>query len=309
MESGNSGLAKYVLITPARNEAAYIEQTLKSVASQTIPPVRWVIVSDGSTDGTDDIVEKYTAKHPWIELVRMPERAERHFAGKVHAFNAGYARVKGLDYDVIGNIDADTSYDEDHFEFLLGKFAENPRLGVAGTAFIENSALKYDYSLFDLEDVEGQCQLFRRRCFEEIGGYVPIKNGGIDMVPVYLARMKGWKTWTFTEKTYVHHRTSGTGQGSHITAFFRSGKKDYYLGGHPLWEFLRCLYQMKHKPYFVSGFLVFAGYAWEFIKREEYPVPDELVVFRKKEQMRRLRGMLRKFMPFDKASTIRTGHG
>ena len=304
MEKDNSGLAGYVLITPARNEAAYIEQTLKSVTSQTVLPVRWIIVSDGSTDGTDEIVEKYMVRHPWIELVRMPERIERHFAGKVHAFNAGYARVKGLDYDIIGNLDADTSFAEDLFEFLLGKFAENPLLGVAGTAYIEGSSLKYDYNLFNLNDVVGACQLFRRRCFEEIGGYFPIKNGGIDVIPVYLARMKGWKTWTFTEKAYVHHRLSGTGQGSQTTAFFRSGKKDYYLGGHPLWEIFRCFYQMKHKPYIVSGLFVFAGYAWEFLKGEEYPVPGELVVFRRKEQMQRLRGMFRKFISFKKTSTI-----
>jgi glycosyltransferase involved in cell wall biosynthesis len=304
MERENSGLPTYVLITPARNEAAYIEQTLKSMAGQTIPPVRWVIVSDGSTDGTDDIVRKYTAEHAWIELVRMPVRPERHFAGKVHAFNAGYSRVMDLKYDIIGNLDADISFGEDHFEFLLGKFAEQPLLGVAGTAFIEGSSLKYDYNLFNLEDVEGQCQIFRRKCFEEIGGYVPIKNGGIDVIPVYLARMKGWKTWTFTEKTYVHHRISGTGQGSHPGAFFRSGKKDYYLGGHPLWEILRCLYQMKAKPYIAGGLLLLAGYVWEFLRGAEYPVPAELIAFRRKEQMRRLRGIFRKLISFKKVSPL-----
>ncbi len=87
----------YVLITPARNEAAFIELTIKSVIGQTVLPLKWVIVSDGSTDGTDEIVKKYIGEHPWIELVRMPERVERHFAGKVHAFNAGYARVRGLE--------------------------------------------------------------------------------------------------------------------------------------------------------------------------------------------------------------------
>ena len=301
----HDGELKYVLITPARNEAEFIELTLKSVTEQETLPVKWVIVSDGSTDGTDDIVMKYAEKHTWIELVRMAERSERHFAGKVHAFNAGYARVKGLDYDIIGNLDADVSFGGDLFEFLLGKFAENPSLGVAGTAFIEDSRLKYDYNnFFNLEDVEGQCQLFRRECFEEIGGYVPIKNGGIDVIPVYLARMKGWKTWTFTEKTYTHHRISGTGQGTAPGAFFRSGKKDYYLGGHPLWEILRCLYQMKSKPYIVGGLLLFAGYAWEFVKRAEYPVPAELVAFRRKEQMQRLRGMFQKFLSFKKASTL-----
>ena len=92
-------LPSYVLITPARNEAESIELTIKSVVLQTVRPIKWIIVSDGSTDGTDEIVRKYAADHPWIELLRMPERRERHFAGKVQAFNAGYARVQGLDYE------------------------------------------------------------------------------------------------------------------------------------------------------------------------------------------------------------------
>src|SRR5438046_8334366 len=139
-----TNLPKYVLITPARNEAQFIELTIKSVVAQTVRPLKWVIVSDGSTDGTEEIVNKYVADHPWIELVRMPERRERHFAGKVHAFNAGRARSKGLDYDVIGNLDADVTFDEGYFDFLLRKFAESPRLGVAGTPFRENG-LQYDY--------------------------------------------------------------------------------------------------------------------------------------------------------------------
>src|SRR5713226_4266269 len=111
---GRATSLTYVLVTPARNEAAFIEQTIEAVVGQTIRPAKWVIVSDGSTDGTDEIVKGYAAKHNWIELVRMPERRERHFAGKVGAFNAGYARVRDLDYDVIGNLDADISFDEEY---------------------------------------------------------------------------------------------------------------------------------------------------------------------------------------------------
>src|SRR5580658_1607625 len=97
---------KYVVITPARNEAQFIELTLKSVSNQTVLPRKWVIVSDGSTDGTDEIVMKYTARHPWIELLRMPERTERHFAGKVHAFNACYAKARDTENDIIVSLDA-----------------------------------------------------------------------------------------------------------------------------------------------------------------------------------------------------------
>lgn len=197
-------LPVYVLITPARNEAQFIELTLKSVVSQTVRPLRWIIVSDGSTDGTDEIVNRYAADNPWIELLRMPERRERHFAGKVHAFNAGYARLKDLPYGFIGSIDADISFDQDYFSFLLGKLAEDSDLGLVGTPFKDDSM--YDYRFVSIEHVSGACQLFRRECFEEIGGYVPMKSGGIDHVAVITARMKGWKTRTFTDKICLHHR-------------------------------------------------------------------------------------------------------
>src|SRR5271157_1447434 len=114
-------LPTYALITAARDEAEFIELTIKSVVSQTVKPLKWVIVSDGSTDGTDDLVRTYTARHDWIELLRMPERTERHFAGKVYAFNAGYAKVKNLGYDIIGCLDADISFDAGYFSFLLTK--------------------------------------------------------------------------------------------------------------------------------------------------------------------------------------------
>src|SRR5919109_2529015 len=130
---------RYVLITPVRDEVRFIELTIKSVVAQTVRPLKWVIVSDGSTDGTDGIVGTYVAKHPWIELLRMPERSERHFAGKVHAFNAGYARVKDHTFDAIGSLDADISFGPGYFSFLLGKLAEDPKLGVVGTPFKERS--------------------------------------------------------------------------------------------------------------------------------------------------------------------------
>jgi biofilm PGA synthesis N-glycosyltransferase PgaC len=173
----NKQTLSYVLITPARNEEAYIAQTLKSVTSQTVLPLRWVIVSDGSTDRTDAIVSKYATEHSWIELLRMPERTERHFAGKVYAFNAGLDRVKHLDYDIIGNLDADVSFEPDYLEYLLEKFESMPKLGVAGTNRWEGTVM-YDYRVSNIDDVAGACQLFRRECFEAIGGYKPVKTAG-----------------------------------------------------------------------------------------------------------------------------------
>jgi biofilm PGA synthesis N-glycosyltransferase PgaC len=284
---------QYVLVTPARNEAAFIEGTIRSVIAQTILPQRWVIVSDGSTDGTDEIVKNYAADYHWIELVRMPDRDERHFAGKVHAFNAGYARLADLNYDVIGNLDGDTSFDEEYFEFLLRKFAENPRLGVAGTPFKEGS-FQYDFRFTSIEHVSGQIQLFRRECFEEVGGYVPIKTGGVDLVAVITARMKGWQTKTFLEKPYYHHRKMSSAKHSSLGAAFHGGQTDYTHGSDPVWELFRCIYQMTRPPIVLKGLLCLAGFVWAMATRSEKVVSAEFVKFRKIEQMRRLRHFFKK---------------
>src|SRR3569833_84706 len=218
-----STLPSYVIITPARNEADFIECTLKSVVAQTVLPLRWVIVSDGSTDGTDEIVSKYSKEYPWMQLVRTAERAERNFAGKVFAFDTGYAEVKNLDYKVIVSLDGDISFEPDYFEFLLTKLAEDLEIGLTGTPFKELSGGMYDYRFVSREHVSGACQVFRRECFEAIGGYVPVKGGSIDHIAVIKSRMKGWKTRTWTEKVCIHHREIGTAQRSVFQSRFKYG--------------------------------------------------------------------------------------
>jgi len=282
----------YVLITPARDEAAFIEQTIRAVLRQTARPARWVIVSDGSTDGTNAVVAGYAAAHDWIELVRQSARTERDFAGKVAAFNAGYARVKDLAYDVIGNLDADVTVEGDYFAFLMRKFAENPRLGVAGPAYREADGRTYDYRFANIQDVAGACQMFRRQCFEAIGGYRPAKSGGIDLIAGLSARAQGWQTRTFTEAVCLHHRPSGSAQYTGMSAKLHKGRKDYLLGSHPAWELLGAVHQMKSRPYVVGGLLILAGYLWGMLRRVERTMPDELIGLRRREQMQRLRGIL-----------------
>jgi poly-beta-1,6-N-acetyl-D-glucosamine synthase len=291
----------YILITPARNEEATIEKTIQSVVYQTNLPRRWVIVSDGSTDRTDDIVKQFLPNNTWIELVRIPEHIDRNFAAKVNCFNTGYAKVKDIDYDIIGNLDADISFGSDYFEFLLSKFQEDPTLGVVGTPFVEEGK-HYNYKYTNIEHVSGACQMFRRKCFEKIGGYVPIKGGGIDWVAVTTARMKGWKTRTFIEKTCIHHRKMGTGNARAIMTWFRQGKKDYFLGNHLFWEIFRTLYQMTKKPIVIGGTLLMLGFTWSAITRMRKPISTELQEFVRQEQMQRLKKFFKQFIKFKNKS-------
>ena len=283
----------YVLITPARNEERFIEKVIQSVITQTVLPAKWVIVNDGSTDATASIVSGYLAKYDWMELLNLSPHRDRSFAAKVHAFNAGYERVKHLDYKVIGNLDSDVSFDENYIEFLLGRFEEDVALGVAGTIFQEDGYSSATDSFEGQNHVAGGCQLFRRQCFEEIGGYIPNKAGGIDWIAVTTARMMGWTTRSFREKSFFHYRSLGTAERSLLSSAFSYGEKDYYLGGHPLWEIFRVAYRATKKPYLVGGMALYSGYLSAFLRQMERPVSNDLMRFHRKEQLKKLRTILK----------------
>lgn len=178
--------------------------------------------------------------------------------------------------------------------FLLGKFETMPELGVAGTHYVEGDFHSWTDSYINVHHVNGQIQLFRRACFDDIGGYVPIRGGGIDWVAVTTARMKGWLTWSFGERVFHHHRKMGTAGTSELGARFHYGKKDYLLGGHPLWQLFRATFQMTKPPYFTGGLCLLAGYVWCWIRGQERVVSPELMSFHRREQMQRLRELLRR---------------
>lgn len=281
------------MITPCRNEARLIEETLMSVVAQTTVPLKWVIVNDGSTDATADIVAKYVEQYSWIELVNRPARTDRNFAGKVNAFNEGLQRVQDLKFELIGNLDADISFGSDHFEFLLKKFMENPALGVAGTAYTQDGGWDSTRDSFEGEtSVHGACQLFRYRCFLDIGGYCANRLGGIDWIAVTTARMKGWETRNYPDRRYHHSRIMGTAERSPLGAAFDYGKKDYFLGGSPLWQLCRVSYRMTKKPIVLGGVALLLGYCVAAVRRIERPVSRDLVHFHRREQMKKLRMIL-----------------
>jgi glycosyltransferase involved in cell wall biosynthesis len=299
----------YALITPARNEEARIEKTIQSVTAQTILPVRWLLVNDGSTDATGDIIKRYVIRHPWMELVERPKRADRSFAAKVHAFNAGLERLRDLSYDVVGNLDADVTFEPDYCGFLLNKFAENPTLGVAGTIFTEEGYSSATDSFEGHNHVAGGCQMFRRKCFEQIGGYVPNRAGGIDWIAVTTARMMGWKTRSYREKCFFHSRSLGTAERGVLASLFSYGEKDYYLGGHPVWELCRVAYRLAKRPYVFGGAALGLGYLSAVLRRIDRPVSDELMRFHRAEQLEKLRAILRAVVQFKKLDSFEVTAG
>lgn len=295
--SGGSQL-RYVLITPAHNEEALITKTIESVASQTVLPLKWVIVDDGSTDSTASIIRQYLPRYPWIDLIQVPKRRGRSFAAKVQAFNIGYEKVSDLYYEIIGNLDADVSFENAYLEFLLEKFSSDPELGVAGTVFNEEGYSSERHSFEGQNHVAGGCQLFRKRCFDEIHGFKPNDAGGVDWMAVTTARMMGWKTRSFREKSYFHHRHLGTAERGVVSALFTYGERDYYLGGHPLWEVFRTAYRMTKRPYVIGGLSLGLGYVCAMLSRTKRAVSNELMAFHRKEQMRKLKVILKSVLTF-----------
>lgn len=297
---------KYVLITAARNEAAFVSRTLASVAAQTQLPERWVITDDGSSDNTAEIIAAFAEKFPWITLIRNPKREGRNFGAKADAVNAALARMKDLDFDVLGNLDADTSFEPGYMEFLMQKFSADPKLGVAGTPFTQEGGYDSTKDSFEGENfVAGPIQLFRRECFREIGGYTASPAGGVDWIAVMTARLKGWTARSFSEKRFHHHRSMGTAEKGALAALFSYGQKDYYLGGSPVWQLFRVSYRAAKKPFLFGGLALLFGYVWAAVRRVKRPVSDELVHFHRREQMKKLNAILRSVFRLKKVDNFR----
>ena len=293
------------MITPARNEEANLERTIASMIAQTARPLKWIIVNDGSTDSTAAIIDRFAAEHRWIERLDMPAHRDRSFAAKAHCVNAAWKKVVAMDFEVIGNLDADVSFEPDYLEFLLQKFVEFPDLGVAGTPLRAEGGYDTSKDSFEGENyVAGPCQLFRRKCLEDIGGYVPNKAGGVDWIAVTTARMKGWKTRSFREKRYFHHRSFGTAERGPLAALYSYGEKDYYLGGSPLWEFFRVGYRIAKPPVVFGGLALGLGFLSAAIRRVPRPVSPELMDFHRREQMQKLKAILGTLARFRKVDAF-----
>jgi glycosyltransferase involved in cell wall biosynthesis len=296
---------KYALITSARNELSFFAKTLDSVTAQTQLPERWVIVDDGSTDGTAELAARYAEKCPWIVLIRNPRREGRNFASKANNVNGALMQMQDLDFDVLGNLDADTSFEPDYMQFLMHKFAADPKLGVAGTPFTQEGGYDSTRDSFEGENyVAGPVQLFRRECWKDIGGYIANPAGGVDWIAAMTARMKRWGVRSFPEKRYHHHRSMGTAGRSEVVALFTYGEKDYYLGGSPVWQMFRVAYRVTKQPLLFGGLALGFGYCWAALQRVKRPVSMELMRFHRADQMRKLGIILHSLFKFKKVDNF-----
>lgn len=282
----------YVLVTPVRDEVALIGRTIESVAGQSILPREWVIVSDGSTDGTDEIIREKAAVHPWIRLLALPPRSGRSFAAVVHNTIKGINFLGCKEYEFLGLLDSDVTFQSDYFELLLARFAANPRLGLAGGVVIDVGRPR-DRFPRNREDVPGAVQFFRRECFEKMGGLIPIPEGGWDGMTCVQARMAGYETKLITDLVVDHHKPRNVGEGGAIRRKWQLGLRDYAVGNHPLFEAVKCLGRWSEPPFLLAAVAWWVGYCTAAVQRRQRIVPSNVIAQLRGEQMGRLRRVMR----------------
>lgn len=278
----------YVLVTPVRDEEATIGRTIASVLKQTVLPREWVIVSDGSTDGTDEIVRKAAAENPWIRLLPLTPRPGRSFAAVVLNTEKGIRHLDFRDHGFLGLLDSDVEFQTDYFEQLMKRFAAEPALGLAGGVVID-VGLPKDQFPRNRRDVPGAVQFFRRECFEAIGGLIPIPEGGWDGMTCAMARMKGYQTRLFTDLVVDHLKPRNISEGGFIRRKWQMGVRDYAAGYHPVFETVKCVSRLKNPPFVIGAIAWWIGYFMAWFQRRERVVPQEVIDYIQNEQMARLR--------------------
>lgn len=286
--SGDGRGRDYVLITPARDEADGLAATIAAVVAQREQPRRWVIVSDGSTDGTDAIVAEHAARHPFIHLLRREPDGAGGFASKVAAFAAGYDLARQVPHEFVGNLDADVEPPPEYFTRVLDAFAAEPDLGLAGGQIHVRTGTTTRPQRISRGSVAGAVALYRRACFEQVGGFVPLSLGGEDSAAEIHARYHTWAVRTLADLPVTHRGAITHGARGVLAARFRKGRTNRALGYDPVFHLAVSAFRAFEPPYLVGGVAMALGYAWATLRRQRFALPAAVVAFLRGEQRRRL---------------------
>ncbi len=280
---------RYIIITPVRNEESFLEQTIKSVLAQTIKPIQWIIVNDGSTDSTRSIIERYLS-NKWITVIDRPNKGHRAGKGPAEAFNISLSYISS-DYDFIVNLDGDVSFDSDYFEKIFNKFKNNSCLGIAsGKSYYLKRGKTVLYRSSDTSTM-GPSKVYRKECFLDIGGVLE-ENICWDMLDNIRAQMKGWDTKSFGDISFIHYKQIGYKQGSILKGCYTTGNILYFYGYHPLYILAKGIYRMCESPFIIGGLYTIIGYyaAW-FTRKDRYH-DKNLIAYMQTKQMQKLAAQL-----------------
>jgi len=281
---------KYIVISPVRNEACLLPNTIRCMVNQSIRPAQWILVNDGSTDATSAIINAAAAQHRWIEPIHRQDRGFRKAGGGVmEAFYEGYNSIRYNDWQFLVKFDGDLSFSANYFEQCLVHFAVDPKLGIGGGTICDqiNGALEPESKIDPTFHVRGATKIYRRACWEQIGE-LP-RAPGWDTIDEVKANMLGWTTRTFSNLKLVHHRPTGAAYGR-WNDLLKNGRGSYFAGYHPLFMLLKCTRRLFERPYLMGGCALWLGFLDGYLKRAPQ-IPDKAVIcYFRSQQMNRLLG-------------------
>jgi biofilm PGA synthesis N-glycosyltransferase PgaC len=279
-------MPKYIIITPARDEEAYIHKTILAVVQQTTRPEQWIIVDDGSRDRTGAIIDGYAAAHPWIKPVHRSNRGFRQAGGGViDAFNQGYEQIESLDWDFIVKLDADLSFAPDYFERCFTEFEKDESLGIGGGSIYheQDGTLKLEPN--PMFHVRGATKIYKRECWVKLGGL--LRAPGWDTVDEVKANMLGWTTRSFPHLQVSHYRFTGAADGEWKDSV-KNGRANYIAGYHPVFMLVKCVRRVAAKPYLTGAMGLLWGFLSGYFARAARVEDPELIRYTRTQQMRRV---------------------
>jgi len=298
--SPQSKCVRYVVVSPVRDEAQYLERTIQSMVSQTQRPAQWVLVNDGSTDGTAEIIDKWARKEPWIVAVhrgnqerrqgdapngKPPSRGMRaRQAKEIEAFYAGFEKVTVSDWDFLVKLDGDLGFEPGYFESCLAEFERDPKLGIGGGTIYNEINGRLELEPVPQFHVRGATKIYRRDCWDQMNGIV--RGAGWDTLDEVKANMLGWATRSFPVQV-IHYRFTGAANGAWQNAV-KNGIWSHICGYHPLYMMLRCGKSLFHKPYLIGSAGLLYGFVLGSVQRVPQADETRTIQYLREQQLRRM---------------------
>jgi glycosyltransferase involved in cell wall biosynthesis len=282
-------MTRFVIITPVRDEEKHVAETIAAVAAQEVPPAEWVIVNDGSTDRTGEILDEFAAKIPWLRVVHRPNRGYRKAGGGViEAFNAGLAALQCKHWEFIVKLDGDLTFAPDYFVRCFEHFQRDPALGIGGGEIYHSIDGQLALEPNPRFHVRGATKIYRKACWEAIGGLWVAP--GWDTIDEVKANMYGWKTYSFPELRLLHHRFTGSAEGL-LRDRIKHGVACHVSGYHPLFVVAKCVSRIAQRPYVVGSAAILYGFVKGYVTRVPRVSDPPMIHYLRNQQLRRLCGL------------------